>query len=206
MLSYCNWLLPLDELDGCPSPHLCKNQSFPKCLKHSVQRDGSSDDLYTIPLFLGLLGVLLLLFCLHLGLAVEWVKVLIKWRISLMWIDVPWFLELVLLKSMLSGLLVKSRCARYQCSENGANEHLHPLRWILYNFTRLNAAQIKGKLQYLSEDVLFSNILIHIAHVHISEIEIKNLLEVCDMYVLNQNAINLRDIVFCKFKHQHFFA
>lgn len=82
----------------------------------------------------------------------------------------------------------------------------HPLRWILYNFTRLNAAQIKGKLQYLSEDVLFSNILIHIAHVHISEIEIKNLLEVCDMYVLNQNAINLRDIVFCKFKHQHFFA
>lgn len=107
---------------------------------------------------------------------------------------------------MLSGLLVKSRCARYQCSENGANEHLHPLRWILYNFTRLNAAQIKGKLQYLSEDVLFSNILIHIAYVHISEIEIKNLLEVCDMYVLNQNAINLRDIVFCKFKHQHFFA
>lgn len=126
MLSYCNWLLPLDELDGCPSPHLCKNQSFPKCLKHSVQRDGSSDDVYTIPLFLGLLGVLLLLFCLHSGLAVEWVKVLIKWRISLMWIDVPWFLELVLLKSMLSGLLVKSRCGRYQCSENGANEHLPP--------------------------------------------------------------------------------
>lgn len=57
-------------------PHICA-KGFPKCLKHSVQRDGSSDDLYTIPLFLGLLGVLLL-FCLHLGLAVEWVKVLIK--------------------------------------------------------------------------------------------------------------------------------
>lgn len=90
-------------------------------------------------------GGFLLLFCLHSGLAVQWVKVLMKWRISLMWIDVPWFLELVLLKSMLSGLLVKSRCARYQCSENGANEHLPPSEMDPVQFYTFKRCTNKGK-------------------------------------------------------------